>query len=92
MPSCRFPPPWYVEVQPACFIIQNSTCECLSAPTPGPDSACHDRHSNPTGGSCNHLANDRDDVEAIQGWDQALEDYCANNSAHSSGSRVSEGT
>jgi hypothetical protein len=37
------------------------------------------------------LADDREDVEAIQGWDQELEDFCANNSACSSGSRVSGG-
>jgi hypothetical protein len=37
--------------------------------------------SNPTGGGCNHLADDRDYVEAIQGWDQELENFRANNSA-----------
>jgi hypothetical protein len=72
--------------------FEDGTCECLSVPTPGPDSACHDRQSNPTGGSCNHLADDRDDVEAIEGWDQKLEDFCANNSAYCSGNRVSGGT
>ena len=36
-------------------------------------------------------ADDRDDVEAPQGWDQELEDFCANNSTYSSGNRVSGG-
>ena len=67
MTGRRFPPPWIVEATDACFIIQNSTCECLSASTPGPDSACHDRQSSPTGGSSYHLADDWDDVEATQG-------------------------
>jgi hypothetical protein len=61
----------------------------LSALTPGSDNARHDRQSNPTGGSYHHLADDRDDVEAIQGWDQELEDFCANNSAYSSRNRIS---
>jgi hypothetical protein len=63
-----------------------------STPTPGSDGARHDRQSNPTGGGSYHLADDRDDVEAIQGWDQELEDFCANNSAYSSRNRISGGT
>jgi hypothetical protein len=64
----------------------------FSALTPGSDSARHDRQGNPTGGGSYHLADDRDDVEAIQGWDQELEDFCANNSAYSSRNRISGGT
>jgi hypothetical protein len=63
---------------------------CLAL-TPGSDSACHDRQSNPTGGGPYHLTDHRDDVEAIQGWDQELEDCCANNSAYSSRNHVSGG-
>ena len=90
MPERRFPPPWSTEATDACFIIQNGTCECLSAPTPGPDNACHDRQSNSTGRSCNHLTDDWDDVEAIQGWDHVLEDLHTNNSAYNARKRVSE--
>jgi hypothetical protein len=64
---------------------------CLAL-TPGSDSPCHDRQSHPTGGSRYHLTDDRDDVETIQGWDQKLEDLCADNSAYSSRNRISGGT
>ena len=60
--------------------------------TPAYDSACHDRQSNPTGGSSYHLADDRDDVEAPQGWDQELQDLRTDNSAYSSRNQASGGT
>jgi hypothetical protein len=47
----------------------------ISAPTMAAayHNACHDRKSSPTSGSSYHLADDRHDVEAPQGWDQELE-------------------
>jgi len=62
------------------------------APTPGSDSAHHDRKGSPTGSSYYRLANDRDDVETPQRWDQEFKDFRAYNSAYSSRNGVSEGT
>jgi hypothetical protein len=69
-----------------------SVAHPFSTPTPRSDSACHDRQSSSTGGSYYHLADDRDDVEAPQGWDQELKDFPASNSAYSARNRVSGGT
>ena len=38
-----------------------------------------------------HLADDRNNVEAPQIWDQALKDFCAYNTAYSSGNHVLDG-
>jgi hypothetical protein len=63
----------------------------LSAPTPAHDSACHDRQSCATRESYYCLTDDWEDVEAPQGWDNALEDLHTNNSAYNPRNRVLEG-
>jgi hypothetical protein len=62
----------------------------LSAPIPTYDKACHYGQSSTTRKSCYHLADDWNDVEAIQGWDHALEDLHTDDSAYSSRNRVLE--
>jgi hypothetical protein len=62
----------------------------LSLPIPAYDKACHYGRSSTTRESYYHLADDRDDVEAIQGWDRVLEDFHTNNSAYNSRNRVLE--
>jgi hypothetical protein len=62
----------------------------LSAPIPAYDKACHYGQSSPTRESSYHLADNRDDVEASQGWDHALEDLHTDNSAYNSRNRVLE--
>jgi hypothetical protein len=62
----------------------------LSVPIPAHAKACHYGQSSPTRESYYYLTDDRDDVEAIQGWDNALEDLHTDNSAYNSRNRVLE--
>jgi hypothetical protein len=62
----------------------------LAAPIPAYEKACHYGQSSSTHESSYHLADDWDDVEAIQGWDHALEDFHTDNSAYNSRNRVLE--
>ena len=59
-------------------------------PIPAHAKACHYGQSSPTRESYYYLTDDRDDVEAIQGWDNALEDLHTDNSAYNSRNRVLE--
>jgi hypothetical protein len=52
----------------------------LAAPIPAHDKACHYGQSSSTRESSYHLADDWDDVEAIEGWDHGLEDFHTDNS------------
>jgi hypothetical protein len=63
----------------------------LLAPPPIPAyKACHYGQSSPTRESYYHLADYRDEVESIQGWDLQT-DNSAYNSAYNSRNRVLEG-
>jgi hypothetical protein len=62
----------------------------LSAPlTAGLHNSGDDRQNGSAGGGSDHLANDRANVEAPQGWDQDLKDLCTDNAAYCSGDRIS---
>jgi hypothetical protein len=63
----------------------------LSVSIPAYDKACHYGKSSPTRESSYRLADERDDVEAPQDWDHALEDLHTDNSAYTSRNRVLEG-
>jgi hypothetical protein len=47
-----------------------------------PESPRGNRRHSPNGGSCCGLAEQGANVKASQGWDQDLEDSCADNSAY----------
>jgi len=58
---------------------------------PAHNKACHYGRSSSTSESYYHLADDWDNVEALQDWDHMLEDCHTDNSANNSRNRVLEG-